>query len=51
MPKRQYLTTRVEPKVKREVKDIADREQRTVSQVVSILLSEALQARQSQKAA
>ena len=47
MVKRKHLTTRVEAPIKKQVEEIAVKERRTISQVVSLLIIEALQARQS----
>jgi hypothetical protein len=49
MAERQYLATKVEPKVKQSVRELARREQRTMSQTVALLLVEALQQRQSKE--
>lgn len=51
MAEKQYLATKVEPKLKQGVKELARRECRTVSQTVALLLTEALQARQSKEQA
>lgn len=50
MAEKQYLATKVEPKVKQGVRELARKEQRTMSQTVALLLVEALQARQSKEA-
>jgi hypothetical protein len=49
MAEKQHLATKVEPKVKQGVRELARREQRTMSQTVALLLIEALQARQSKE--
>jgi len=51
MAEKQYLATKVEPKVKQGVRELARREQRTLSQTTALLIIEALQARQSKEQA
>jgi predicted transcriptional regulator len=47
----EVLAVRVPPSLKRQVKKLADTERRTMSNLVEVLLSEALQARQSKEQA
>jgi len=47
----QHLTTRVEPKIRRDVEEVAIKERRTLSQMVSVLILEALEARNSKEQA
>jgi len=49
--KRHYLTTRVDADTKKAVRDLANREQRTLSQTIALLVIEALRARQSKEQA
>lgn len=50
-PKVHHLTTRVEPKIRRDVEEVAIKERRTLSQMVSVLILEALEARNSKEQA
>jgi len=49
--KKQYLSTRVDAKTKQQVRELAQREQRTISQTVAFLVTEALRSRQSKEQA
>lgn len=50
-PKVATVTCRVEPKIKRQLEDIANADRRSISSLATILLEEALQARNSKETA
>jgi predicted transcriptional regulator len=48
-PPDEVLTVRVPPQLKRQLKRLAGEDQRTISNLVEVLLTQALQARQATK--